>query len=274
MSYLLTTYHWPLLSRPQVAGFGCPVTGTKWSIESVCEELDQLLRTGNYVGIGEGIRYMDPTDPRGPYSIHYDETTVVKNMMRVCDVARQYKVPIRYHSGVPSGYAFSYHGFSSTYNPLWAHDLAIAFPDLTIIMEHAGVEGGWWEYFYEASLHVAAGHKNVYLETGRYWAELYYKPLNDPNIGPEKLLWGTDWGASLPAYTNLGGKYLPATYTRQNFREGIPTHQVDIRGWSLKQLERLDISQDDLNLILGGNAVRVYPLRTPSGLTRMFKLVE
>jgi rhodanese-related sulfurtransferase len=26
MSYLLTTYHWPLLSRPQVAGFDCPVT--------------------------------------------------------------------------------------------------------------------------------------------------------------------------------------------------------------------------------------------------------
>jgi len=26
MSYLLTTYHWPLLSRPQVAGFKCPVT--------------------------------------------------------------------------------------------------------------------------------------------------------------------------------------------------------------------------------------------------------
>jgi len=26
MRYLLTTYHWPLLSRPQVAGFKCPVT--------------------------------------------------------------------------------------------------------------------------------------------------------------------------------------------------------------------------------------------------------
>ena len=26
MSYLLTTYHWPLLSCPQVAGFRCPVT--------------------------------------------------------------------------------------------------------------------------------------------------------------------------------------------------------------------------------------------------------
>jgi len=26
MSYPFLTYHWPLLSRPQVAGFKCPVT--------------------------------------------------------------------------------------------------------------------------------------------------------------------------------------------------------------------------------------------------------
>ena len=26
MSYRLTTYHWPLLTRPLVAGFTCPVT--------------------------------------------------------------------------------------------------------------------------------------------------------------------------------------------------------------------------------------------------------
>ena len=26
MSYLLVTYHWLVLSRPQVAGFECPVT--------------------------------------------------------------------------------------------------------------------------------------------------------------------------------------------------------------------------------------------------------
>jgi len=26
MSYLLITYHWPLLTRPQLAGFNCPVT--------------------------------------------------------------------------------------------------------------------------------------------------------------------------------------------------------------------------------------------------------
>jgi predicted TIM-barrel fold metal-dependent hydrolase len=122
-------------------------------------------------------------------------------------------------------------------------------------------------------VHVAASHKNVYLETGRYWTELYYKCLDDPNIGPEKLIWGTDWGASLPIQT-VRRPSLPHTFTEQIRKEGIIRHQVDIWGWSLKQLARLDISQDDLNLILGGNAVRIYNLPNPKGLTRMFKFVD
>jgi hypothetical protein len=40
----------------------------------------------------------------------------------------------------------------------------------------------------------------------------------------------------------------------------------------IAKLDRLDISQDDLNLILGGNALRLFNLKFP--LTRMFKPVE
>lgn len=191
----------------------------------------------------------------------------------ITDLARSYKVPVRYHSGTNVGYEGAYHSHPWNFNPLWAHDIAISFPDVPIIMEHGGIEGWWGESLYEGCLHVAASHKNVYLETGRFWTELYYKCLDDPNIGPEKLVWGTDWGASLPIQTNRSS-HLPRTFTEQVRKDGIVRHQVDVWGWSLKQLERLDISQDDLNLILGGNAVRIYNLRNPGGLTRMFKPVE
>ncbi len=241
----------------------------EWTIDGAIEELARLLDTGDFVGIGEGMPFRPPPTAENPYT---DEQTIIRNMLKVMDLGRQYKVPIRYHSGAPGGYAIPYHQFPSTYNPLWAHTLAAAYPDVTLILEHAGIEGGWWEHFYEASLHVAASHKNVYLETGRFWAELYYKALNDPSVGAEKLLWGTDWGASLPVYSQLN-RYPPG-YTRQNIKEGIPRHQVDIWGWSLKQIQRLDINQDDMNLILGGNAVRIYNLRTPGGLTRMFRFVD
>jgi len=76
--------------------------------------------------------------------------------------------------------------------------IASNFPEVPVIMEHGGMQGWWSELDYEYILRVAAGHPNVYLETGLWWAELYEKPLRDPNIGCEQLIWGTDWGASIP----------------------------------------------------------------------------
>ena len=249
----------------------CAAGEEEWTIDGFCDALAKLLATGDYVGIGEMVLIPARGRREGPPEFQ-DEQTIIKNCLRVLEVCQQYKVPFRYHTGTPGGYAIAYHGAQFTYNPLWVHTLGVAFPNVPIILEHGGIEGGWWEWFYECCLHVAASHKNIYLETGRWWTELYYKALNDPSVGAEKLIWGTDWGASLPVYSQLN-RYPPG-YTRQDLKQGIPRHQVDIWGWSLKQLWRLDINQDDLNLILGGNAVRLYNLRTPGGLTRMFKFVD
>jgi predicted TIM-barrel fold metal-dependent hydrolase len=252
----------------------------EWTIEGFCRALEDMLKTGEFVGVGEAIpihlhkrngRFTGEF-PEEDHVEYVDEHTIISDMMQVLDLCRKYKVPFRYHTGLPGGYAISYHASPATYNPLWAHTLAVAYPDVPIVLEHAGIEGGWWEHIYDACLHVAAGHKNIYLECGRFWTELYYRALTDPSVGCEKLLWGTDWGASLPVYSNIG-RY-PAGYTRQNVKAGIIGYQHDIWGWSLRQLAKLDISQDDMNLILGGNAVRLYNLRTPGGLTRMFKFVE
>jgi predicted TIM-barrel fold metal-dependent hydrolase len=239
----------------------------EFSIETFCKELDDLLN----VGVGEAVPPR-MADRKEKYPKFVDEHLIISDMLHIMEVCRAHKVPFRYHTGLPGGYAIGYHMSPTTFNPLWAHTLAISFPDVPIILEHAGIEGGWWEHFFEECLHVAAGHKNVYLETGRFWTELYYKALQDPGIGPEKLVWGTDWGASLPVYQ------YPSPdshgYTRQNVKEGIVRNQVDIWGWSLKQIERLHISQDDMNLLLGGNALRLYNLKLPGGLTRMFKFTD
>jgi predicted TIM-barrel fold metal-dependent hydrolase len=237
----------------------------EWTIEEACKELDALLSTGKYVGIGEGMP-IDPLILTGAKR-QISQTERMEQMLKAMEVARKHKVPIYIHTGHTMGYVLR---VSETLHPLWAHDLASAFPDVPLIFDHGGIQGWWWEHFTDECLHVAASHDNVYLETGYWWTDLYYKALLDPNMGPEKLLWGTDWGASIPIYAQPGRK--PPSYPVQLRKEGVVTHQVDCWGWSLKQLDRLDISQDDLNLILGGNAIRLFKLKFP--LTRMFKQVD
>src|SRR4029453_1198250 len=114
---------------------------------------------------------------------------------------------------------------------------------------------------FEYALCVAAAHDNVYLETGLWWADLYGKALRDPNVGAEKLLWGCDWGASIPSHTQLGSH--PPVYAVQLRNKPIVRHQVDVWGWSLKQLLRLDIAQEDSNLVSRGNRGPCFPPPPP-----------
>jgi predicted TIM-barrel fold metal-dependent hydrolase len=68
-------------------------------------------------------------------------------------------------------------------------------------------------------------------------------------------------------YSQLGR--TPPSYPVQLRNEEIPHYQVDYWGWSLRELTALRIAQDDMNLILGGNAARIFKLDVPH--TRLFK---
>ncbi len=241
-----------------------------WSAAESARELDELLATGHYVGIGEAM----PGDPHlgerhTPLTVH----SFLDECGPTMEIARKHRVPVQWHTGLTMGYTTSFcraDAFPETFSPLWVHDLAAEWPDVTIVFNHGGIQGGWWERWYEECLNVAAATDNVYLETGLWWSELYTRPLRDPNIGAKKLIWGTDWGASLPFVWQPGCH--PESYAAQS-RDGQPVrHQVDFWGWSLRQIARLNVPQDDLNLVLGGNAVRVYRIPVPH--TRLFPFVD
>jgi predicted TIM-barrel fold metal-dependent hydrolase len=237
----------------------------EWNIKDAIDELDRLLSTGRFKGIGEGMSTRGKT-----WSEHLEQYC---QYMELC---RKHKVVAQYHTGFPNGYVGG-KGLSSIVgnyenpwaNPLHAHEIAALYPDVPIILCHSGIEGsGYYTDIYTQCLHVAASHHNVYLECGQWWAELYEVPLKDPNIGAEKLIWGTDWGASCTPQSWMPG-CVPETFCTQDNKIGPPSHQVDVWGWSLRELGRLNIPQDDLNLILGGNAVRIFGIKTPH--TRLFK---
>ena len=236
----------------------------KYDIKDALDEVERLLDTGLFVGIGEG------TPSRGNT---WDER--FEHMCKFIELARKYKVVAEYHAGFPSGYAggglakIQGHYDMPAANPLLCHQVASEFPDVPIIICHAGIEGsGYYTEYYEKCLNVAASHQNVYLECGQWWAELYEKPLKDPNIGCEKLVFGTDWGASCTPQSWMPG-CVPETYVNQDISLGPPSHQCDVWGWALREVGRLNIPQDDLNLILGGNACRLFNIKTPH--TRLFK---
>ncbi len=242
----------------------------KWTIEGLCQDLDEHFSTGLYVGIGEGM-------PAGPVADMNKTLPWEERFEQICpimEVARKHKVSVGWHTGGASGYAggrtqLGSRAFGARANPLLAHDVAAAYPDVPLILAHGGIDGWWSETTWELCLQVAAAHPNVYLETGQWWAELYDKPLRDPNIGAERLIWGTDWGAAHPVQWWPGA--YPTTYFDQSRKDGIPHHMPDIFGQSLRWLDKLNIPQDDLNLILGGNAVKLFRLEDKMPHTRMFK---
>jgi predicted TIM-barrel fold metal-dependent hydrolase len=124
------------------------------------------------------------------------------------------------------------------------------------------------------SLCILAGRaKNVYLEMGLAPAELYEIPLSDPNVGPTQIVFGTDWGASHHIYSQPGRPIRGQAFTSYADwigKWGAARYQTDYWGWSLHQIHKLrdTLTQDELNLILGGNAARVFKLDVP--YTRLF----
>ena len=240
-----------------------------WTVEAACKEIDELLNTGLYrAGIGEGLT-CDPV-PKGVIS--WSER--FEQICQIMDIARKHAAVVGYHTGTLSGYAgASTRSVKLHHNdwgdPLFAHDVAAAYPDVPIILQHGGIQGWWTTRYFDRCLEVAAAHPNIYLETGLWWPELYEKALLDPNIGVERLIWGTDWGASLPQQWVPG--FHPRTYADQSRRQGLPAHQVDVFGWALTQVGKLDLPQDDINLILGGNAVKLFKLEDKMPFRRLFK---
>ncbi len=243
----------------------------EWSIDTLVEDIRAALSTGSYVGLGEVPPYA-PVPPVGANPADYivSEEEQVRYIFKVAEVARELGAILRVHSGWTMGYEGGH--FTGVLGPinhnlLLVHDLAYNFPEVTFVINHGGIQGATFEFLFEQGLQVAASHDNVYIETGLWWRELYERALSQVNLGAEKLIWGTDWGASIPCVTHLGAP--PHSHFEQVRAAGPIQHQSDYWGWSLNELLAVRCSQDDRNLILGGNSARIYGLPVP--YTRLFR---
>jgi len=254
--------------------------GVEWNIDDAVKELDNLLSTGLYAGIGEGFpRSRNIRKPLASWDQRLEE------ICKIAELCRKYKKPMHWITG---GGLASYRWNSDMVrnivhpdhfensSPLLAIEVAAWYPDVPIILSHAGIEGsGYYMDFYEKSLYVAAACRNVFLDCGQWWTELFDKPLRDVNIGAGKILWGSGWGEGFLSQQWMPGQ-VPETYTAPNntySRDGMRNNPYtkNIWGWSLTQMGKLNIPQDDMDLILGGNAVHLFDIKTPLPANMLFK---
>jgi predicted TIM-barrel fold metal-dependent hydrolase len=135
--------------------------------------------------------------------------------------AQDLRIPVMFHTG-----SSSFPGAKIRFgDPLYLDDVAVDFPDLTIIMSHAG--RGFW---YDRAFSLAKLHKNIYLDiTGLPPSKLlkYFPELE--RIG-KKILFGSDW----PAITDISK--------------------------NIEAIRSLPISEDTKRDILGLNAIRLLGL--------------
>lgn len=95
----------------------------------------------------------------------------------------------------------------------------------------------------------AARHRNVYLEKSSAPFEVLKKAVEDPAIGPEKLIFGSDSPAFYDFFQSSDGEYYPS-YGKTGPGPMAPDHYQ----YELRNIGRLPISESDKTLILGGRS--------------------
>ncbi|MFC1943340.1 amidohydrolase family protein [Chloroflexota bacterium] len=111
----------------------------------------------------------------------------------IYEFANDNNLPVLVHTGPEAAPLYSKYGY-----PIFLDEVANDFPDLNIIMGHAGF--CWWP----EAVSIASNKANIYLDLSgwqprarRLSIEEFYKPLRTMinNIGSARILFGSDWPA-------------------------------------------------------------------------------
>jgi len=153
-----------------------------------------------------------------PYQHFYpNDTTIYK----LYEKAQELEIPVVFHTGTSV--------FQKTRlkyaNPLYLDDVAVDFPDLTIVQAHGG--RGLW---YDIAFFLAKRHKNVYIDISGLPPQNLLKYFPDLEEIDEKVIFGSDW-------------------------PGIPSIRENI-----EVVQKLPLKEKSRRKILGENAKKILKL--------------
>lgn len=239
-----------------MVGFSQP-QAEPWNYDSrkAAEEIESYLKNPIVKGLGEfaleSVSYLAEWPDIWP------------RLRPVFDVLAGAKACALFHTGIAPFFQMPGDGGRkpsrrSMYfsNPIFIDDIATEYPDVPIILGHAGVQA----YFYyggyaDMALALAARHRNVFLETSSVPYEVLKKAVSDPALGPEKLIFGTDSPAFFNHYTAENGEHYP-TYGKSGFGSYMPDHYK----YDMANIEKLPISENDKMMIMGGTITELFKL--------------
>lgn len=219
--------------------------------EEAAEEIDNALRMPEFKGCGE------PPVPMTPQA--------VRNIEPIMEVVAKHRVPMLFHTGpVPYGVKITKEtrkraiktGYLRTISdPLVVGGLARLYPEIPFIVGHMGVQGSFFFGSYaDRALMTAAMNPNVFLETSMAPPEVIAKAVADPAIGAEKLIFGSDFGATSGYYVYNGHVY--PSYKKRPHPEQTGYHIKR----ALDVLNEVPMPEEERRLILGQNIARLLHL--------------
>ena len=250
-----------------------------WNFRAALAEVEEALRTGWFVGIGEfapGSSARNLQLPGAEGKVSFEQR--VEEWAALCELGIKYDVPILCHDQ----FVWNRDG-DWTLTQLLAR-VSADNPKAKIMQTHGCVEDEWTRGLdaIRDMYTVVAELPNVWMETGG-WCEKQFEVAFEVGVSAARLTWGHDYG-NVPQHIVRSGveKWGPKPKAL-DYREhmslmmfgfkdwpAIPTYQPDFYGWGLRIVDRVGdwLTQDEINLIMGGTAAKLYKLPVPH--SRMF----
>jgi predicted TIM-barrel fold metal-dependent hydrolase len=110
--------------------------------------------------------------------------------------AEELRLPIMFHTG-----SSVFRGSRIKYgDPTFLDDVAVDFPDLSLIMAHSG--RGYW---YDAAFFLTRLHANIHMEISGIPPKRILQHFPEIRRVTSKVIWGSDWPGVPNVYGNLQG---------------------------------------------------------------------
>ncbi|MHB8604135.1 MAG: amidohydrolase family protein [Thermoplasmatota archaeon] len=155
-------------------------------VEDAIDEMDYLVQKLGIraLKVHPGHQLFPPNAYADDGGFASDDPEFGRKLADIYEECESHEVPITFHTGTSV-----FPGAKNRYaDPMLLDEVAVDFPDLTLLVAHAGRP-----LWYDTAFFLARRHDNVYLELSGIPPKKLLDVLPRLAEMPDKLVWGSDW---------------------------------------------------------------------------------